>query len=94
MLSGKEEQGRIDWLNCPGPYVSYAYLDQCDWRVSRLLEIYPFFFDDDYWYWKPKSKCGAIVKRAPLWTYPTKSVPAEKAARKKAISQKGQTKLK
>jgi len=84
-----------EWLNCPGPYAQYSYLEQHDWRVARLLELYPFFFDDVYWYWKPKGKsAGAIIKRAPLWSYPNKSVPAEKAARKKAVSQKGQLRLK
>lgn len=34
-----------------------------------------------------------LVKRAPLWTYPNKSVPAEKAQRKKALRHPGQTKL-
>ena len=34
-----------------------------------------------------------MVKRAPLWTYPTKSVPAEKAQRKKAAQQPNQKKL-
>ena len=34
-----------------------------------------------------------MVKRAPLWTYPTKSVPAEKAQRKKAGQQPNQRKL-
>ena len=34
-----------------------------------------------------------MVKRAPLWTYPTKSVPAEKAQRKKATQQPNQSKL-
>jgi hypothetical protein len=34
-----------------------------------------------------------IVKRSPLWTYPNKSVPAEKAQRKKAAQLKNQRKL-
>jgi len=34
-----------------------------------------------------------MVKRAPLWTYPTKSVPVEKAQRKKASQHQKQKKL-
>ena len=34
-----------------------------------------------------------MVKRSPLWTYPTKSVPAEKAQRKKAAQLGNQKKL-
>lgn len=55
---------------------------ELSWKELRLLEMYPFFFDDEYWYWHPKTRRGAvmrtIIKRAPLWTYPQKSVPAEK----------------
>jgi hypothetical protein len=34
-----------------------------------------------------------MVKRAPLWTYPYKSVPAEKAQHKKAMKHPHQSKL-
>lgn len=34
-----------------------------------------------------------MVKRAPLWTYPTKSVPAEKSQRKKAGQHPHQKKI-
>jgi hypothetical protein len=63
-----------------------------------IIRRHGFAFDDKYWYWIPKTKLGAeqallLVKRSPLWTYPTKSVPAEKAQRKKATQQPNQSKF-
>lgn len=82
----------LEWLNRPGPYGQYCYADQNP-RARVILSKYPFFFDDFFWYWNPKGRKDIIV-RAPLWTFPCKSVPAEKAARKKAQSEKGQSRLK
>jgi len=69
-----------DWVHSRSPYTDWTYT--VSWKELRLLEIYPFFFDDDHWYWHPKTRKGAvlrtILKRAPLWTYPNKSCGAEK----------------
>lgn len=73
----------VDWLNCIGNlYVTYT--NTPDPIMVQLIEKYGFIFDDDYWYWIPKQRKGngkrlGIVKRAPIWTYPVKSVPSEKA---------------
>lgn len=71
-----------EWLNSPGPYVQYTY--NADPRLVRLIQAFGFAFDDKFWYWCPLCRGKnsrrvlntSIVKRAPLWTYPTKSVPA------------------
>ncbi len=74
-----------EWLNNPGPYTQYTH--NPDLRLAQLIDRYGFVFDDKFWYWKPKvtrksrGKTHNIVKRAPLWTYPCKSVPAEKSQR-------------
>ena len=85
-----------EWLNNPGPYVQYTY--EADSRLIQIIRRHGFAFDGKFWYWIPKTKRGGeqatlIVKRAPLWTYPNKSVPAEKAQRKKATQQPNQCKL-
>ncbi|MGD0072512.1 MAG: hypothetical protein ABSB71_13245 [Candidatus Bathyarchaeia archaeon] len=59
--------------------------------ASLLMSVFGFGF-------RKLSGGGAelpmlMVKRAPLWTYPTKSVPAEKAQRKKAAQLGNQRKL-
>lgn len=68
------------WIHGRSPFVDWTY--EIDPKMLRILEKYPFVFDDEFWYWHPKTRRGAelktIVKRAPLWTYPQKSVPAEK----------------
>ncbi len=76
----------MEWLNSPGPYVQYTY--DPDPRLVALIRRHGFAFDDVFWYWIPRNKRGGeltvlMVKRAPLWTYPTKSVPAEKAQQRK-----------
>jgi hypothetical protein len=76
-----------EWLNSPGPYVQYTY--NPDLRLVALIRRFGFAFDDCYWFWIPKNRGGAelptlMVKRAPLWTYPCKSIPAEKAQKRKA----------
>ena len=85
-----------EWLNSPGPYVQYTY--DPDPRLVAIIRRYGFAFDDSYWFWIPRTRRGGelpllIVKRAPLWTYPNKSVPAEKAQRKKAARLKNQKRL-
>jgi hypothetical protein len=85
-----------EWLNSPGPYVQYTY--DADPRLVAIIRRHGFAFDDRFWYWIPKTKLGKeqvllMVKRAPLWTYPTKSVPAEKAQHKKAAEHQKQKKL-
>lgn len=85
-----------EWLNSPGPYVQYTY--DADPKLIAIIRRHGFAFDEKHWYWIPKTKRGAelpmlLVKRAPLWTYPTKSVPAEKAQRKKAAQLHSQKKL-
>jgi hypothetical protein len=88
-----------EWLNSPGPYVQYTY--NADPRLVRLIQAFGFAFDDKFWYWCPLCRGKnsrrvlntSIVKRAPLWTYPTKSVPAEKAQRKKASQLANQKRL-
>lgn len=71
---------RSEWIHSKSPYTDWTY--QIPPKALRLLEFYPFFFDDEHWYWHPKTRKGAInrtiMKRAPLWTYPNKSCPAEK----------------
>lgn len=83
-----------EWLNSPGPYVQYTY--NADPKLVAIIRRHGFAFDERFWYWVPKTKLGqeqTMVKRAPLWTYPTKSVPAEKAQRKKASQHQKQKKL-
>ncbi len=86
-----------EWLNSPGPYVQYTY--DVDPKLAALILRYGFAFDDKFWYFIPKVKRGGalnsmpIVKRAPLWTYPCKSMPAEKAKRKKAARISCQSRL-
>ena len=86
-----------EWLNSPGPYVQYTY--DPDPKLVAIIRRYGFAFDNEHWYWIPKAKRGGaelpmlMVKRAPLWTYPTKSVPAEKAQHKKAMQHQNQQKL-
>jgi hypothetical protein len=70
-----------EWLNSPGPYVQYTYGP--DPNLVAIIRRHGFCFDDRFWYWIPKTKWGGeqsmlMVKRSPLWTYPLKSVPAEK----------------
>ena len=87
----------MEWLNSPGPYVQYTY--DPDPKLVLIIRRHGFCFDEAHWFWIPKTKRGGVeqlmlmVKRAPLWTYPTKSVPAEKAQRKKAAQQPNQKKL-
>jgi len=85
-----------EWLNSPGPYVQYTY--EADPRLVAIIRRHGFAFDDRFWYWIPKTKRGRelpllMVKRAPLWAYPCKSVPAEKAQRKKAGQHPNQKKI-
>ena len=85
-----------EWLNSPGPYVQYTY--DPDPKLVLIIRRHGFAFDEAHWFWIPKTKRGVeqsvlMVKRAPLWTYPAKSVPAEKAQRKKARELKNQRKL-
>jgi pimeloyl-ACP methyl ester carboxylesterase len=85
-----------EWLNSPGPYVQYTY--DPDPKLIAVIRRHGFAFDGEHWFWIPRTKQGGeqatlIVKRAPLWTYPTKSVPAEKAQRKKAAQLRNQKKL-
>ena len=85
-----------EWLNNPGPYVSYTY--DADPRLVAIIQRHGFAFDDRFWFWIPHSRRGGelrsdLVKRSPLWTYPCKSVPAEKSARRKAMHHFGQRKL-
>lgn len=73
-----------EWLNNPGPYTQYTH--DPGPKLVQIIERFGFCFDDKYWYWIPKikrkgKKNSGIVKRAPLWTYPCKSVPAEKSKR-------------
>jgi hypothetical protein len=75
---------KSEWLNNPGPYTQYTH--NPDPRLIKLIETYGFAFNDEFWYWIPKAtrngkKNQNLVKRAPLWTYPCKSVPAEKSRR-------------
>jgi hypothetical protein len=70
---------KAEWVHSKAPYTDWTY--EIDPKALKLLELYPFFFDDEYWYWHPKTRKGVlnrtILKRAPLWTYPNKSCPAE-----------------
>ena len=81
-----------EWLNTPSPYAQYTY--DADPRLKQIILMYGFAFDDSFWYWIPRARRGElrtdIVKRSPLWTYPNKSVPAEKSSRKKAAHYFGQ----
>jgi hypothetical protein len=85
-----------EWLNSPGPYVQYTY--DVDPRLVAIIRRHGFAFDDRFWYWIPKTKRGKelpmlMIKRAPLWIYPHKSLPAEKSNRKKAEKYFGQKRL-
>lgn len=85
-----------EWLNSPGPYVQYTHIP--DPRLVKLIKKYGFVFDDEFWYWIPKvtrngKKLYNLVKRAPLWTYPCKSVPAEKSRRRAAQNNLKQKKI-
>jgi len=71
----------MEWLNTPNPYIQYTH--NPDIRLIKIIEVYGFCFDDIYWYWMPKYRRShiivGIVKKAPLWTYPSKCINAEKA---------------
>jgi len=72
-----------DWLNCKGnPYVQYSSSDLVDPKLVTLIDLYDFAFDDSFWYWRPRARRNhkplAIIKRSPIWTYPKKSVDAER----------------
>lgn len=77
---------KTDWLNCKGNvYVQYSTADLVDPKLVYLIDVYGFAFDDSFWYWrvKPRAQGGNrkginIIKRSPQWTYPQKSIPAEK----------------
>lgn len=64
-----------EWLNTRDLYVQYAYEDQP--KRDQLIKEFGFCFDDQYFYWNPKKRPD-IVKRAPIWLYPKKSIPMEK----------------
>ncbi len=86
----------VEWLNTPGPYVQYTY--DVDPKLSSIIQSNGFAFDDTYWYWHPrrrnrKTPILDMIKRAPLWTYPCRSVPAEKSRKRKADRERGQRKL-
>lgn len=84
-----------EWLNRPGPYGQYTH--NPDPRLIEIIRRHGFAFDDEFWYWIPKFRNGKLndkmMKRAPLWTYPCKSVPAEKSRRHMAQNHGKQKKI-
>ena len=67
-----------EWLNFRGPYGQYTR--DPDPKMVTIIERWGFYFDDDFYYWIPKSKRN-IVKRFPIWLYPQRVVSAEKHKR-------------
>jgi hypothetical protein len=67
----------MEWKNSPDLYNDYVHLEECPWAMAQLLKTYGWFFDDSFFYWQVKDR--DIVKRRPLYWYPQKSTPSEKA---------------
>lgn len=71
----------MEWLNVPNPYIQYTHNPHP--KLVKIILKHGFSFDDKYWYWMPKYRKSSllvgIVKRSPLWTYPSKCIRAEKA---------------
>lgn len=65
----------MDWRNTRDLYVDYTY--EIPEKALILLEKYGWFFDDEYFYYRPKKRPD-IMKRMPLWAYPKKQIPTEK----------------
>jgi len=83
----------IEWKNTPDLYNDYCYLEECRPLMQKLLLRYTWFFDNEYFYWLVKHRkghrSGQIVKRRPLYWYPQKSTPQEKAIKKNIITKQG-----
>lgn len=71
----------MEWKNTPDLYTDYIQLEEAPQKMLQLLTKYPFFFDEEFFYWQVKDRKGnlrPIIKRRPLYWYPQKSTPAEK----------------
>lgn len=73
----------MEWKCTPDLYNTYENLSCVDAKMLLLIEKYGFFFDDEFFYWRPErnGKKADIIKRRPLYWYPVKSTPAEKSKR-------------
>jgi hypothetical protein len=67
----------MEWKNSPDLFNDYVFLEECPRAMAKILLKFGWFFDDIFFYWLVKG--GKIVKRRPLYWYPQKSTPTEKA---------------
>jgi hypothetical protein len=81
----------MEWLNRPfQTYGQYTY--EIPQKARTILNRYGWFFDNDYFYYRPKKKQDIMI-RIPLWMWPQKDFSGKEREKWRRISHEKQVKL-